>query len=156
MNNIIVNPEDNKQTALMIWNEFSHYTPSLPMIRDNCIEINTNLRDELVMSGFPCRTVYGLYKVDTFKDWLDEEDFTEEELDLIEKKFGDTYRDSLEAYVESLSKKEQAFYYYIPHMFILCDGLIIDAASDMFNKMVNEQNKFRYYSKKMIPICGVN
>lgn len=155
MNNIIVNPEDDKQLALMIWQEFGKYKPSLPMIRDNCIEINTDLRDELVMSGFPCKTVSGLYKVDTFKGWLDENDFTEEELDLIEKKFGDTYRDSLEKFVESLPQKDQAFYYYIPHVFLKCDKLIIDAASDMFNEMIKGQNKFRYYSKKMTPICGV-
>lgn len=155
MNNIIVNPEDNKQLALLIWREFSNYKPDLPMIRDNCIEINNELRNELTMSGFPSKIISGLYKVDTIKDWLDEEDFTEEELDLIEKKFGDTYRDSLEAYVESLPKNEQNFYYYIPHVFLLCDGLIIDAASDMFNKMIKSQNKFRYYSKKMTPICGV-
>jgi hypothetical protein len=155
MNNIIVNPEDNKQLALMIWREFSHYMPDLPMIRDNCIEINNELRNELTMSGFPSKIISGLYKVDTIKGWLDENDFTEEELDTIEKKFGDTYQDSLEAYVESLSKEDKAFYYYIPHVFLLCDHLIIDAASDMFNSMTNGQNKFRYYSKKMTPICGV-
>ena len=87
MNNIIVNSEDNKQLALYIGNKIRNFKTTYPMKRDYCGDINDKLREELSYDGIRCKRIYGLYKVNTFIGWLDEEDFTEKELDEITKKY---------------------------------------------------------------------
>jgi hypothetical protein len=76
-------------------------------------------------------------------------DFTDEELDLITKRYGGNNRYSLEEYVESLPEREQEKYLYIPHVFLILDDLILDAASDMFDC---KNSPDRYYDWDENPI----
>jgi DNA-binding GntR family transcriptional regulator len=104
---------------------------------------------ELIMEGETPILIYGLYLVDSYLGWLDEEDFTDEELAQIEKEYGGNNRYSLEKFVRSLPEREQEQYLYIPHYFLILDGLILDAASDMFQ---TENSPDRYFTDKMVPV----
>lgn len=154
MNYLIVNGDDNKQLALYIGNKAGMFKTTFPMKRDYCGDINDELREQLAYDGIRTKKINGLYKVNTFIGWLDEDDFTEDELDEITKKYGGTYREDLEAYVQSLPEEKQKFYYYIPHVFLLCDNLILDAASDMFNGF-GKRSKYRYFYDNYSPVIGV-
>ena len=59
MNNIIVNPEDNKELALKIWRTVKNFHHDYPMKRDYCDSINTDLKQELAYDGIKARRVYG-------------------------------------------------------------------------------------------------
>ena len=72
----------------------------------------------------------------------------------IAKKYGGTYREDLEEYVKSLPKEKQKEYLYIPHVFLKCKELILDAASDMFNGF-GIHSKYRYYYDNYSPVIGV-
>ena len=154
MNNIIVNSEDNKQLALYIGNKIRNFKTTYPMKRDYCGDINDELREELSYDGIRCKRIYGLYKVNTFIGWLDEDDFTDDELDEITKKYGGTYREDLEEYVKSLPEDKQKEHLYIPHVFLQCKELILDAASDMFNGF-GKHSKYRYFYDNYTPVIGV-
>lgn len=154
MNNIIVNGDDNKQLALYIGNKIGNFKTSYPMKRDYCGDINDELREELSYDGIRTKRIYGLYKVNSFIGWLEEDDFTEDELDIISKKFGGTYQEDLENYVKSLPEEKQKEYYYIPHVFLKCNELILDAASDMFNGF-GTRSKYRYFYDNYAPVIGV-
>ena len=78
MNNIIVNGDDNKQLALYIGNKIGNFRTTYPMKRDYCGDINDELREQLLYDGIRTKRIYGLYKVNSFIGWLEEEDFTEE------------------------------------------------------------------------------
>ena len=155
INNIIVNPNDNKSLAIELWKLVKGFKTTYPMKRDYCGDINDELKEELKYCGIRAKRVYGLYKVDNIENWLDEEDFTEDELDLISNKFGNTYRDDLESYVKSLPLDKQKEYLYIPHVFLIVGNLILDAASDMFNDMISKQSKFRYFYENKKPVIEV-
>lgn len=155
MNNIIVNPEDNKELALKIWRIVKNFHHDYPMKRDYCDSINTDLKQELAYDGIKARRVYGLYKVNTFIGWLDENDFTDDELDRIMEVYGEAlYREDLENYVKSLPEAEQKEYLYVPHVFLLCQNLILDAASDMFSEFA-KQSKFNYFYDNKKSVVGV-
>ena len=151
MNNIVVNADDNKRLALLIEKQLRGFKPSYQMKRDNCDNINDELYECLQYRGITPRRIYGLYKVNTYKGWLDEDDFTEEELDEIAGKYGGTYREDLEKYVEELPKERQKEYYYIPHVFLVFKNLILDAASDMFNGL-GTHSKYRYFYSNYSPV----
>jgi len=131
--NVVVNPEANKELASEINELLSDFIPKTESVRDNCKKINQELQYELLQYGYTPEFVYGLYRVDSIYGWLDPEDFEQSELVKVKDMFGDLSRDSLESYVEQLPEKEQEFYRYIPHWFLVVDDLILDAASDMFN-----------------------
>lgn len=153
--NLIVNPADNKELALNIWKSARSFRHDYPMERDYCDSINSDLKDHLSLDGIHTRRIYGLYKVNTFIGWLDENDFTEKELDRIREAYGEgLYREDLEKYVESLPADKQKEYLYIPHVFLLCQNLILDAAADMFKDFA-KQSKFNYYYKNKTPVIGV-
>ena len=149
MNKIIVNPESNPELAKYLDEVLSDFESSYDCTRDNCGRINRELRTLLVQEGEIPEQVQGLYKVDTWRGWLDEGDFTDEELDLITKRYGGNNRYSLEEYVESLPEHEQEKYLYIPHVFLILDDLILDAASDMFDC---KNSPDRYYDWDENPI----
>ena len=155
MNNIIVNPEDNKSLSLHIWGSLKQFKTTFPMQRDFCGDINNELKEFLSYDGIKAKSIYGLYKVNTFIGWLDENDFTDDELSKIYKKYGGTYREDLENYVKSLPENEQKIYYYIPHEFLLYKNIILDAASDMFLEFVDKNSKFRYFYDNLTPVIGV-
>ena len=142
MNNIVVNPESNPELAKYLDKILSGFESSFDCTRDNCGHINRELRTFLVQEGEIPELVEGLYRVDSWRGWLDEGDFTDEELALIEKRYGGNNRYSLEQYVESLSELEQEVYLYVPHQFLILDDLILDAASSMFDC---KNSKSRYY-----------
>lgn len=148
-NPIIVNPESNPELASYLTDIVKDFTSSFPCTRDNCGHINRELMTELIMEGETPTLIYGLYRVDSYLGWLDEEDFTDEELAQIEKEYGGNNRYSLEKFVRSLPEREQEQYLYIPHYFLLLDGLILDAASDMFQ---TENSPDRYFTDEMIPV----
>ncbi|MCF0125360.1 MAG: hypothetical protein HUJ68_06340, partial [Clostridia bacterium] len=62
-------------------------------------------------------------------------------------------RENLEKFVDGLCDESKKEYYYIPHVFLKCDKLIIDAASDMFKDFA-KQSKYRYYYDVSRPIVG--
>lgn len=132
MNDIIVNPDKNPELAKYLDQVLTGFESSYDCTRDNCGYINRELRTFLIQEGEVPELVQGLYRVDSWLGWLDENDFTEEELDLIEKRYGGSNRYSLEEYVDSLPEKEQEKYLFIPHIFLVLDDLILDAASGMF------------------------
>jgi hypothetical protein len=132
MNDIIVNPDKNPELAKYLDQVLTSFESSYDCTRDNCGYINRELRTFLIQEGEVPELVQGLYRVDSWLGWLDENDFTEEELDLIEKRYGGSNRYSLEEYVDSLPEKEQEKYLFIPHIFLVLDDLILDAASGMF------------------------
>lgn len=132
MNDIIVNPDKNPELAKYLDQVLTGFESSYDCTRDNCGYINRELRTFLIQEGEVPELVQGLYRVDSWLGWLDENDFTEEELDLIEKRYGGNNRYSLEEYVDSLPEKEQEKYLFIPHIFLILDDLILDAASGMF------------------------
>ena len=152
-NPIIVNPDANPELASYLADIVKDFTSSFPCTRDNCAHINRELMTRLIMEGETPKLIYGLYRVDSYLGWLDEDDFTDEELAQIEKEYSGNNRHSLEAFVRSLPENEQEQYLYIPHWFLLLDGLILDAASDMFQLKDNIKNSpDRYYSETMEPI----
>ena len=132
MNDIIVNPDKNPELAKYLDQVLTSFESSYDCTRDNCGYINRELRTFLIQEGEVPELVQGLYRVDSWLGWLDPGDFTEEELDLIEKRYGGNNRYSLEEYVDSLPEKEQEKYLFIPHIFLVLDDLILDAASRMF------------------------
>ena len=80
INPIVVNPERNPDLASFLEDELGNFKPSYRMDRDNCGFINRELRTEIIRTGEMPSYVYGLYRVDSYLGWLDEEDFTDEEL----------------------------------------------------------------------------
>lgn len=155
MNKIIINADDNKQLAIYIWKSIAGFKTSFPMVRDYCGDINEELREQLQYDGIKTKRIYGLYKVNTFIGWLDEDDFTEDELDMIAKEYGGTYREDLENYVKALPEEKQKEYYYIPHVFLKCNELILDAANAMFSEF-GKPSKYRYFYDNYSPVIGVN
>lgn len=151
MNRIIVNSEDDSIMADMINSALKKFKHNYAMKRDNCGDINDELREFLTWEGIPTKRIYGLYKVDTFKGWLDEGDFTDAELNYISDIYGNTNQESLEKFVSELDKEDQEKYLFIPHVFLKCDNLILDAASDMFNGLGN-LNKNRYFKMSGKPV----
>lgn len=149
MDRIIVNPEDNPALANSLSRIVADFESSFPCTRDNCGHINRELRTRLVQEGELPELVQGLYRVDSWKGWLDENDFTEEELSLIEARYGGNSRYSLEEYVRSLPPNEQEEYLYIPHVFLVVDDLILDAASSMFDC---ENSPDRYFDWEKNPV----
>lgn len=149
MNDIIVNPDKNPELAKYLDQVLTGFESSYDCTRDNCGYINRELRTFLIQEGEVPELVQGLYRVDSWLGWLDENDFTEEELDLIEKRYGGNNRYSLEEYVDSLPEKEQEKYLFIPHIFLILDDLILDAASGMFDC---ENSPERYFDWDENPI----
>lgn len=149
MDSIIVNPESNPGLAKKLDRILPGFESSYGCTRDNCGHINRELRTFLVQEGEVPELVQGLYRVDTWRGWLDENDFTDEELDLITKRYGGNNRYSLEEYVESLPEREQEKYLYIPHVFLVLDDLILDAASGMFDC---KNSPARYYDWDENPV----
>lgn len=154
MNNpIVVNPERNPDLASFLEDELGEFSPSYRMDRDNCGYINRELRTEIIRTGEAPSYVCGLYRVDSYRNWLDPDDFTDEELDRIKEAYGEKYtRKDLERYVDSLPEKERKQYLYIPHQFLILDGLVLDAASDMFGV---ENGEDRYYTSNMEPVSNL-
>ena len=72
MNSIIVNPESNPELAKYLDGVLSDFESSYDCTRDNCGRINRELRTLLVQEGEIPEQVQGLYKVDTWRGWLDE------------------------------------------------------------------------------------
>lgn len=152
MNNpVVVNPERNPDLASFLEDELGNFKPSYRMDRDNCGFINRELRTEIIVkTGEEPSYVYGLFRVDSYRNWLDPEDFTDEELNRIKETYGEKYtRKDMEKYVDSLPEEEKKQYLYIPHQFLILDGLILDAASDMFGVKNGED---RYFTSDMVPI----
>lgn len=150
INSIVVNPERNPDLASFLEDELGNFKPSYRMDRDNCGFINRELRTEIIRTGEVPSYVYGLYRVDSYRNWLDPEDFTDEELDRIKETYGEKYtRKDMEKYVDSLPEEEKEQYLYIPHQFLVLDGLILDAASDMFSV---ENGEDRYFTAEMVPV----
>ena len=85
MNNpVVVNPERNPDLASFLEDELGNFKPSYRMDRDNCGFINRELRTEIIVkTGEEPSYVYGLFRVDSYRNWLDPEDFTDEELCLL-------------------------------------------------------------------------
>ena len=149
-NPIVVNPERNPDLASFLEDELAGFKPSYRMDRDNCGFINRELRTEIIQLGEKPVFVYGLYRVDSYRNWLDLEDFTDNELDRIKEAYGEKLtRKDLEKYVDSLPEEERRQYLYIPHQFLVLDGLILDAASDMFGV---ENGEDRYFTSDEIPV----
>lgn len=143
MDSIIVNPRANPELAKELDAILPGFESSYDCTRDNCGYINRELRTFLMReTGEIPELVQGLYRVDSWRGWLDEGDFTEEELDVIESRYGGNSRYGFEQYVESLPEREQEEYLYVPHQFLVLDDLILDAASSMFGC---ENSPSRYY-----------
>lgn len=151
MNPIIVNPEDNEIVAKIINKALKGFKTSYVMKRDNCGDINDELAEYLNYQNIPTKMIEGLYKVDTYYGWLDDEDFSDNELDEIQSTYGNTYQESLEKYVDSLPDDEKEEYLYIPHVFLKCKNIILDAASDMFIGL-GDRNKTRYFKSNQTPV----
>ena len=79
-NPIIVNPDANPELASYLADIVKDFTSSFPCTRDNCAHINRELMTQLIMEGETPKLIYGLYRVDSYLGWLDEDDFTDEEL----------------------------------------------------------------------------
>ena len=150
MDSIIVNPDANPELAKELDRILPGFESGYDCTRDNCGHINRELRTFLVQEGEVPELVQGLYRVDSWLGWLDENDFTDEELSLIENEYGGNNRYSLEQYVESLPEREQEKYLFIPHQFLVLDDLILDAASSMFDC---ENSPSRYYDWDENPVA---
>lgn len=134
MNNIIVNPESNPELSRELESILSDFTPTADTRhRDNCIAIAKELFNELMMNGYDSELVSGYFRVDNYYGWLDPDDFYPDQRVEIMDRFGNLSRDSLERYVDSLPKTERDRYVCIPHVYLVLDNLILDAASDMFS-----------------------
>lgn len=153
MKNVVVNPEMDPEYAKEIENIANSVNADYPMERDYCGHINTILRRALNDEYITSEIVYGCYKVDSYYGWLDENDFSPNELSVIKEMFGDISQKSLEKFVDSLDDDSKQDYYYIPHVFLVCDNLIVDGASDMFNiPSMGKRNAKRYFTKELEPI----
>lgn len=153
MKNVVVNPEADPDSAEEIERIASTVDNIYPMQRDFCGQINSLLRNALREEYIITEKVTGCYKVDSYHGWLDNNGFTEEELNTIKKQFGNTNQSSLEKYVDNLDNETKKDYYYIPHVFLVYDNLIIDGASDMFNVPgMGKRNAKRYFNEDLEPI----
>lgn len=145
--NIIVNPEDNSELAEMIISELNDFNASIDVIRDNCKRINVELMAELFRYGYEPEGISGNFKIDTIKNMFDKGDFDDEEINYILQKYGNFNSNSIEKYIKTLPENEQIRFYLIPHVFLMVDNLILDAASAMFDNYIDKNNKYRYYTE---------
>lgn len=153
MKNVVVNPEVDPASASEIEEIANSVENKFPMERDYCGQINTILRRALSENFIPSELVYGCYRVDSYKGWLDEYDFSDNELSTIKEIYGNTSRESLEKFVDELDDDSKKDYYFIPHVFLVCDNFIVDGASDMFNvSTMGKRNAKRYYTQDLEPI----
>lgn len=137
MNYIVINPEDNPQVANQINSLIKDFKRTIPMKRDNCGIINWELHDYLVNKGLnksDFKIVHGEFKTDNL-NLLDKYDLTKDEQKLYRAVYSDKFTN--EMIIEFIKDQIPDLlddFYYLPHQWLEYKGLILDAATKMFNK----------------------
>jgi hypothetical protein len=153
INNIIINPEDNKKVADLLTNIIINFKRKAAMRRDNCGIINWELYEHLISNGIDkdkIKIVRGEFKTDNLK-LIDKRDLTPSERKHYRNVYSDIFTN--EMIIQFIEDGNAGFsieeFYYLPHQWLEYDNLILDAASDMFNKgMEGKITKHNYIENR--------
>lgn len=136
-NNIVINPDDNLEVANQINELVKDFKSNIPMRRDNCGVINWELHDHLVNKGLDkdeLKMVSGEFKTDNL-NLLDRRDLTRDERRLYKNLYSDTFtNETIIEFIKDQIPELLIDFYYLPHQWLEYKGLILDAATKMFNK----------------------
>lgn len=149
MNSIIVNKEDNRKLAEQIKPLLVGYKNRIPMKRDNCGPINWDLYDYLVSKGLDKDKLLmkrGTFKTDNLS-LIDKNDLTKEDRILYKECGFDVFsNEQIIDFIKGGNASESiSDFYFLPHQWLEYEGLILDAASDMFNKAMESKISKRNY-----------
>jgi hypothetical protein len=136
-NDILINPEDNLELSNYISELLKDFTVNIPMRRDNCGPINWELYKHLVNKGLDknkLKMTFGEFKTDNL-NLINMRDLTKEERRLYKNLYSDKFtNEMIIEFIKDQMPDSLDDFHYLPHQWLEYDGIILDAASRMFNK----------------------